>query len=109
MHWVYLGIAIVAEVFATSALKAADGFRNWPPLLLSYAGYATAFVFLALTLKTMNVGIAYAIWSGVGTALIVAVAWMIYGQKLDAGAIVGLSLILAGAVVLNLFSKTVAR
>lgn len=106
MHYLYLAVAITAEVVATSALKAADGFRNWPALWLAYGGYAVAFVFLSLTLKTMNVGVAYAIWSGVGVVLVSLVAWLLYKQALDAPALAGMTLIVAGVMVINLFSKT---
>ncbi len=104
--WFYLGIAIVSEVAATSALKASEGFtRLWPSLTV-VAGYALAFYFLAQTLNSIPVGVAYAIWSGVGVALIAFVGWLVYGQTLDTAALIGLALIVAGVLVLNLFSKT---
>ena len=106
-HWVYLSIAIVSEVAATSALKASNGFsRLWPSLVV-IGGYALAFYFLSLTLRTVPVGIIYAIWSGAGVALITLIAWFFMGQSLDVPAIVGLALIVAGVVVLNVFSKAV--
>jgi small multidrug resistance pump len=106
-HWIYLSIAIVSEVAATSALKASNGFsRLWPSLTV-IVGYGLAFYFLSLTLKTVPVGIIYAIWSGAGVALITIIAWLFMGQPLDAPAIVGLTLIVAGVVVLNVFSKAV--
>jgi len=102
-----LSIAIVAEVIATSALKAADGFtRPWPSLLVCL-GYGIAFLFLSLTLRTMSVGIAYAIWSGVGIVLISVAGWALYGQRLDLWAVVGMSLIVAGVAVVNLLSTSV--
>lgn len=105
-QWIFLAVAIVSEVVATSALKASDGFsRLWPSLIV-LAGYAIAFYFLSLTLKTIPVGVVYAIWSGAGIALITLVAWIVFGQSLDVPAIVGLLLIVAGVVVLNLFSTT---
>lgn len=105
-QWIFLCVAIVSEVVATSALKASDGFsRLWPSLIV-IAGYAIAFYFLSLTLKTIPVGVVYAIWSGAGIALITLVAWIVFGQSLDIPAIVGLLLIVAGVVVLNLFSTT---
>jgi small multidrug resistance pump len=107
MQFVYLAIAIVAEVVATSALKAADGFTAWQPSLLVVAGYVVSFYFLSLALRTIPVGVAYAIWSGVGIVLISAIAWVIYRQALDAAAIVGMGLIIAGVAVINLFSATV--
>ena len=103
--WVYLGIAIVSEVIATSALKACQGFTRLLPSIVVTAGYASAFFFLSLTLKTIPVGIAYAIWAGAGTALIVLIAWLFLGQSLDLPAIAGILLILCGVAVLNLFSK----
>ncbi|MEC4747947.1 SMR family transporter [Methylomicrobium sp. Wu6] len=107
-QWIFLSVAIVSEVAATSALKASEGFsRLWPSLVV-IVGYATAFYFLSLTLKTLPVGVVYAIWSGSGVALIALVAWVFFGQSLDAPAIIGLLLIVAGVVVLNLFSKTVS-
>jgi small multidrug resistance pump len=106
-HWIYLSIAIVSEVAATSALKASDGFsRLWPSLIV-IVGYGLAFYFLSLTLRTIPVGIIYAIWSGAGVALITIIAWLFMGQSLDAPAIAGLTLIVAGVVVLNVFSKAV--
>ena len=108
-HWVYLAVAIVSEVIATSALKAADGFsRLWPSLIV-VAGYAAAFFFLSLTLRTIPVGVAYAVWSGAGVALIALIGWLFLGQSLDTPAIFGLSLIVAGVLVINVFSKTVSH
>lgn len=105
--WIYLSVAIVSEVIATSALKAAEGFTRLVPSLVVVTGYALAFYFLSLTLKTVPLGVAYAIWSGAGVALIALVGWAWYGQALDAVALVGIALIVAGVVVLNLFSKSV--
>ena len=92
MQWFYLSIAILAEVIATSSLKAAEGFTRLIPSLIVVFGYGTAFYFLSLTLRTMQVGTAYAIWSGVGTVLISLVAWLLYNQKLDAPSILGMAL-----------------
>jgi small multidrug resistance pump len=106
-QWIFLSIAIVSEVAATSALKACEGFsRLWPSVIV-LVGYGTALFFLSLTLKTIPVGVVYAIWSGVGIALIALVAWVFFGQSLDVPAIVGLLLIVAGVVVLNVFSTSV--
>lgn len=100
----YLGIAIVAEVLATSFLKSAEGFtRLWPSVAV---GYGIAFLCLSLTLRTIPTGVAYAIWSGAGIVLVSAIAWIFLGQKLDAPALIGMGLILAGVLVINLFSKT---
>lgn len=107
--WGYLAIAIVSEVAGTSALKSAEGFTKLWPSCIVIAGYATAFYFLSLTLKTIPVGMAYAIWSGAGTALVALVAWLFMGQKLDLPAIFGILLIISGVVVLNLFSKSAAH
>jgi small multidrug resistance pump len=107
--WLYLGIAIVAEVIATSALKAAEGFSRSGPSAIVVAGYGIAFYFLSLTLQTIPVGVTYAIWSGVGIVLITLVAWLLYGQALDAGAIIGLALITSGVIVLNVYSRVVAH
>ncbi|MBD1400386.1 SMR family transporter [Pelovirga terrestris] len=104
-QWVFLSAAIVSEVIGTSALKSAEGFtRLWPSLIVVIS-YSTAFFFLSLTLKTIPVGIAYAIWSGAGIALISLIAWLVFGQKLDAAAIIGIVLIVAGVMVLNVFSN----
>jgi small multidrug resistance pump len=104
MAYLFLLVAIVAEVTATSALKQSDGFtRPWASLV-TVAGYAIAFYLLSLTLRTMPTGIAYAIWSGVGIVLVTAVAWLWHGQRLDAAAIIGMALIIAGVLVMNLFS-----
>jgi small multidrug resistance pump len=104
--YAYLAVAIVAEVIATTALRAADGFTQLWPSLISVAGYVVAFYFLSLTLRTMPVGIAYAIWSGVGIVLISLAGWLIYKQLLDLPAVIGMALIMAGVIVINLFSKT---
>src|SRR5690606_2685155 len=94
----FLGIAIVAEVVATSALKASEGFSRWLPSLVVVVGYAIAFYFLSLTLRTMPVGVAYAIWSGLGIVLITAVGWIVFGQRLDLPALAGMGLIIAGVL-----------
>ena len=105
MHWIYLSIAILAEVVATSALKAAEGFTRLTPSLIVVFGYGTAFYFLSLTLRTMQVGTAYAIWSGVGTVLVSIIAWILFNQKLDAAAIVGITLIIAGVAIIKFLSQ----
>lgn len=106
MHWAYLAVAITGEVIATSALKASEGFtRLWPSLVV-VAGYAMAFYFLSIVLRTIPVGVAYAIWSGTGVALITMIGWVGFGQRLDAAALVGIGLIVAGVVVLNTLSDT---
>lgn len=108
MNWLHLALAIVAEVTATSALKAAEGFTRLVPSVIVLAGYLAAFYFLSLSLRTIPVGIAYAVWSGVGIALISLIGWIVYGQSLDGAAMAGLGLIALGIVVLNVFSKSVS-
>ncbi|WP_295556430.1 multidrug efflux SMR transporter [uncultured Hyphomicrobium sp.] len=99
-------IAILSEVAATSALKASDGFsRLWPSVIV-VAGYGSAFYFLSLALKAIPMGIAYAIWSGIGIVLISLAGWIVYGQKLDLAALAGMALIIAGVVVLQVLSGT---
>tara|TARA_R110002033_G_scaffold57702_1_gene106884 strand:- start:47 stop:379 length:333 start_codon:yes stop_codon:yes gene_type:complete len=105
-HWFYLATAIVTEVIATSALKASEGFSKPLPSVVVVIGYLVSFYFLSLTLKTILVGIAYAIWSGVGIVLISLVSWMLYGQKLDLPALIGMGMIMAGVMVINLFSNS---
>ena len=105
MHWLILAVAIVAEVIATSALKPSNGFtRLWPSLLV-VVGYGTAIYLLSLTLKVIPVGIVYAIWSGAGIVLIAIAATLFLGQRLDVPAMIGMILIIAGVVVINLFSQ----
>jgi small multidrug resistance pump len=106
VHYFYLVLAIVCEVIATTALKAADGFRVPGPTALVLVGYVSAFYLLSLTLRTVPVGIAYAIWSGIGQALVMLLAWWLYRQALDLAAIVGIALILSGVLVLAIFSKS---
>lgn len=108
-QWIFLSIAIVSEVIATSSLKAAEGFTRFWPSLVVLVGYLLAFYFLSLTLKTIPVGIAYAIWSGVGVVLIALASWLFLDQSLDTPAILGLSLIVAGVVVINVFSKSISH
>jgi small multidrug resistance pump len=104
MKWVYLFIAILGEVAATSALRASDGFTKLGPSGLVVAGYAIAFYFLSLTLYTIPVGIAYAVWSGVGIVLTAIIGWVLFSQSLDLAALIGMGLILAGVAVINLLS-----
>jgi small multidrug resistance pump len=106
-QWLFLSVAIVSEVIGTSALKATGEFtRLWPSVIV-VVSYFSAFYFLTLTLRTIPIGIAYAIWSGVGVALITLVGWLFYKQTLDMPAFIGITLIVAGVVVLNVFSKAV--
>lgn len=107
--YLYLAIAIIAEVIATSALKASEGFTRTGPSLVVGFGYAVAFYFLSLVLKTVPVGVAYAIWSGAGIVLIAGIGWLVLKQPLDAAALVGIGLIVAGVVVIQLFSRSTAH
>ena len=107
-NWLFLTIAIVSEVVATSALKACDGFTKLGASIIVVIGYVVAFYFLSLALKVIPVGIAYAIWSGLGIILVSLIALVVYGQKLDFPAMVGMGLIIAGVLVINLLSKSVA-
>lgn len=109
MQWLYLSIAILSEVVGTTFLKLSEGFTKLGPSLVVAAGYGVAFVFLSLTLKTMPVGIAYAVWSGIGVAAITLIGWLKFGQALDAPALVGIGLIVAGVVVLNGLSRSVVH
>jgi small multidrug resistance pump len=109
MSYLYLAIAIVSEVIGTAALKASNEFTVLVPSLIVVAGYATAFFFLSLTLRTMPVGIAYALWSGFGIVLISMVAWILFKQSLDAPALIGIGLIIAGVVLINGFSNSVTH
>ncbi|HRB29609.1 MAG: SMR family transporter [Nitrosomonas sp.] len=107
--WVFLSIAIISEVIATSCLKASEGFTRFWPSVVVVIGYLLAFYLLSLTLKTIPVGIAYAVWSGVGIVLIAMVGWLFLGQKLDMPAIIGLVFIITGVMVINIFSRTIAH
>lgn len=102
----YLSIAIVFEVVATSALKASNGFSNPLPSVIVVIGYAIAFYALSLALRGVPLGIAYGLWSAVGIVLVSIAGWVLYQQKLDLPAIIGLGLIIAGVLVVNLLSKT---
>lgn len=105
MVYVYLIIAIVSEVFGTTFLKASQGFTVLLPTLAVVCGYGLAFYFLSLSLSSIPVGIAYAVWSGLGVVLISLMGWLVYRQRLDFGAMLGILLIVSGVVVLKLCSK----
>ena len=109
MVWFYLAIAIAAEVMATTALKFSEGFTKIMPSALVVVGYAGAFYCLSKVLNQIPISIAYAIWSGAGVALVGVVGWIWLGQKLDAGALIGIGLIIAGVLVINIFSQSVAH
>jgi small multidrug resistance pump len=105
MHYLYLGLAIVSEVVATVLLKRSEGFTKLGPALLSLTGYAISLVLLSLTLRTIPTGVAYAIWSGLGVVLIAILSFFVNDESIDRAGIAGLVLIVAGVVVLQLFSK----
>lgn len=107
MGYLYLTIAIIAEVIGTSALKASEGFTQTLPSIVAIIGYGVAFYFLSLVLKAIPVGVAYAIWSGLGVVLVAIVGTVIFNQKLDLAAIIGMLLIIAGVFVMNIFSTSV--
>ncbi|MYM63888.1 multidrug efflux SMR transporter [Pseudomaricurvus sp. HS19] len=109
MSYVWLTVAIVAEVIATTALKASAEFTRPGPSLIVVVGYAIAFYCLSVVLKTIPVGIAYAIWSGLGIVLITGLGYLLYQQTLDLPALVGMGLIIAGVGVINLFSGSVVH
>ncbi|WP_339896823.1 multidrug efflux SMR transporter [uncultured Gilvimarinus sp.] len=109
MTWFLLILAIVCEVIATSALKSAAGFTRLGPSVIVVVGYGIAFYCLSEVVKTLPLGVTYAIWSGVGVALIAVVGWLVFDQKLDAAALLGLGFIVTGVVIINVFSKTVSH
>ena len=106
MAYTLLFIAIVSEVIGTSALKMSDGFSKLGPSVVVVIGYGCAFYFLALVLRSIPIGIAYAIWAGVGIALITIVGAVFFKQTLDAPAVAGIAMIIAGVAVINLFSES---
>lgn len=107
--WVILIIAVFGEVVATTSLKLSEGFTKLVPSVVVVIGYAIAFYCLSLTLKSIPLGIAYAVWSGLGIVTVSIFGWLLFGQKLDFWAILGMLLIVSGVVVLNLLSKTAAH
>ncbi len=110
MQWLFLFLAIIGEVIGTSALKASDGFTKIVPSIIVVAGYAIAFFFLSLTLKeNVNIGIVYAIWSGIGVSLISIIGYLYYKQALDTPAILGIALIIIGVMIINLCSKSMVH
>lgn len=109
MTYVYLIAAIIFEVIGTAALQASEQFTKPKPLILTAIGYGASFYCLSLVLRTMPVGIAYAVWSGLGVVLITLVGLVWFGQKLDTPAVIGLGLIIAGVGTINLFSTTVSH
>lgn len=104
-NWMFLSLAVVAEVIATSSLKASAEFTKFWPSVIVVVGYAIAFYLLTLTLRSIPVGVAYAVWSGLGIVLVSLVGWWLYNQTLDFASLIGMGLIIAGVLVINLFSK----
>lgn len=109
MAWLMLGIAIIAEVIGTVALKHADGFTKLIPSLVVILGYGLAFFLLSRVVQTIPLAVAYAVWSGAGIALIGVIGWIFVGQRLDLAALIGIGLIICGVVVINLFSKSISH
>ncbi len=107
MAYVYLGLAIIAEVIATSSLKATEEFTKIGPTIIMIVGYGVAFYCMTLALRAIPLGITYAIWSGLGIVLVSIVGIVLYDEKLDLPAAIGMGLIIAGVVVINAFSKMV--
>ena len=106
MHWLWLICAIAAETVGTTALKASNGFTRLWPSIITLICFFTALFLLSQVLRVLPVGVAYAIWSGLGIVLIAAIGWIAFGQRLDAPAVIGMGLIVAGIVVMQLFSNT---
>ncbi len=108
-NWLFLFVAIVSEVIATSALKSSEGFSRFWPSVIVVVGYGIAFYCLALTLRVIPMGVVYAIWSGVGIVLITLAGWFLFDQKLDLPAVLGIGLIASGVVVMNVFSTSLGH
>jgi len=106
MHWLYLGAAILFETIGTTALQASQQFSRFWPSVLVVVAYGTSFYLLAIVLRYIPVGVAYAIWSGLGICFIAMIGYVIFGQRLDLPAVLGLGLIIAGIVVIQLFSNS---
>ncbi len=106
MHWFFLGVAILFETIGTTALQASQQFSRLGPSILVVVAYGFSFYLLALVLKYIPVGVAYAIWSGLGICLIAAIGYLVFGQRLDMPAVVGIAMIIAGIVVINVFSDS---
>ena len=107
--YLYLTVAIIAEVIATSALKSSEGFTKLIPSIIVIAGYGISFYFFALLIKTMPLGIAYSLWAGLGIVLVTLVALIKFKQIPDLPALIGMTLIIMGVVIINLYSKTIDR
>lgn len=108
-HWLALAIAVCGEVTATTALKASNEFTRLVPSIVVVIGYGIAFYFMAISMRVLPVGIMYAIWSGMGIVLVSIIGWLVYKQALDLPSMIGMGLIIAGVIVINLFSKSVGH
>jgi len=106
MHWFYLALAIVCEVVGTTALKATEGFTRPMPVVIVVCGYLAAFLFLGLSLKSLPVGIAYAIWAAFGMVLVALIGWLAFDEKLDGWALAGIALIVVGTVLVSGVSQS---
>jgi len=109
LNWLFLIMAIISESIATNSLKASNGFTNLVPSIIALIGYGSALLFLSFAIRTISVGVAYATWSGIGIMLIALVGWLWHKQTLDAPAIIGMGLIIAGVVIMNVFSKSITH
>ena len=105
-QYLILGLAIVCEVIATSCMKQSEQFTRLLPSALTVCGYAAAFYFLSMVLRSIPLGIAYAIWSGAGIVLVAFVGWVVFRQRLDLPALLGIGMIICGVLIINLFSRT---
>jgi small multidrug resistance pump len=108
-HWLALSLAIVAEVIATSTMKSTQEFTRFWPSVVVVLGYGAGFYFMAISMRVLPVGIMYAIWAGMGIVLVSIIGWIVYQQALDLAAMIGIALIIAGVIVINVFSKTVGH
>tara|TARA_B100000902_G_C27080367_1_gene798589 strand:+ start:83 stop:415 length:333 start_codon:yes stop_codon:yes gene_type:complete len=104
--WIFLGLAIFSEVIATASLKSTEGFTKILPSIIVFIGYSAAFYFLSLTLDTIPIGVAYAIWSGVGVATITIVSIYFFDQKIDSVSIIGIILIILGVIILRVYGES---
>jgi len=109
LNWLFLIMAIISESIATNSLKASNGFTNLVPSIIALIGYGSVLLFLSLAIRTIPVGVAYATWSGIGIILIAFVGWLWHKQTLDAPAIIGIGLIIAGIVIMNVFSESITH
>lgn len=109
MKWGLLFLAIVTEVIATTALKSSDGFTKLIPSIIVVIGYIISFYLLSITLKSLSIGVAYAIWSGAGIVLISLIGWFYFKQHLDLASLIGIALIILGVTVINVFSTSISH